>query len=221
MRRSKLSAEVLAGYLPEGCVEPVVDWFNRRPVVLRITRSRSSKLGDFRSGTATISPVITINNDLNPYRFLITLLHEMAHAEVYFSYKRRMAPHGWEWKEEYRRLAIPFLEPGLLPEMIRITFYKYLINPKASSSADVHLLYALKEYDKPGEGVPVFKLNSGTLFALPNGSVFRKGEKRRKLYKCECIDNRKTYLFNPMAEVFPLQPESEQKPGAAKAANMN
>ena len=56
---------------------------------------------------------ITINNDLNKYRFLITLIHEMAHL-VTFKDMPRSKPHGKEWKINFQRLMLPFLHPEIL-----------------------------------------------------------------------------------------------------------
>jgi len=133
--------------LPAGCAEPVADWFGRHPVRLRFTRSRRSKLGDFRSGSPLSPPTISINHNLNQYSFLVTLLHEMAHAEVSLSHKSRVQPHGEQWKQAYRLLGQPFLEMGFLPESVRLAFSNYLINPKASSTSSIPLAEALRVYD--------------------------------------------------------------------------
>jgi hypothetical protein len=52
---------------------------------------------------------ITVNVNLNPYNFLVTYLHEVAHLEVYRQYKRRQPPHGKAWKTHFRLLLIPVM----------------------------------------------------------------------------------------------------------------
>ena len=190
MSRSKLTGDSLSAYLPAGCSEPVVSWFNQNHVILRITRARRSKLGDFRSGSPSRPPVISVNHSLNPYSFLVTLLHEMAHAEVFLKYKRHMQPHGVQWKDAYRRLSLPYLAHGILPEDIRKAFGNYLINPAASSTSDVNLAVVLRGYDPPRNVTLISELPEEAVFALPDGRVFRKGNKLRKRYQCESLNNK-------------------------------
>ncbi|HOP14767.1 MAG TPA: SprT-like domain-containing protein [Lentimicrobium sp.] len=213
MSRSKLTGDSLSAYLPAGCSEPVVSWFNQNHVILRITRARRSKLGDFRSGSPSRPPVISVNHSLNPYRFLVTLLHEMAHAEVFLKYKRHMQPHGVQWKDAYRRLSLPYLAHGILPEDIRKAFGNYLINPAASSTSDVSLAVVLRGYDPPRNVTLISELPEEAVFALPDGRVFRKGNKLRKRYKCECLNNKRVYLFSPLAEIVPVIPEQSGSVG--------
>ena len=53
-------------------------------------------MGDFKIHKGQL--VISINNNLNPYSFLITLTHELAHAFVYRNYKNTRDPHGKKWQ---------------------------------------------------------------------------------------------------------------------------
>lgn len=204
MTKGKTLHDVLSGYLPEGCAGPVSEWFGSHRVVLRITRARRSKLGDFRGGSPLVHPRITINHDLNPYSFLITLLHEMAHAELFLSSGRRLKPHGNQWKSAYRILAGPFLESGLLPDDILQPFTAYLRNPAASSTANAPLAGALRRYDVATDKTLISDLPDEALFVLPDGRVFRRGVKLRKRYRCVCLNNKRIYLFSPLAEILPV-----------------
>ena len=70
--------------------------------MVKITKPRKSKLGDFRiliNGRGQIS----VNENLNRYAFLITITHELAHAFVWKRYKTRVMPHGKEWKSTFKR----------------------------------------------------------------------------------------------------------------------
>ena len=196
--------EALRDYLPAGSADAVADWFDCHPVKLRISASRRSKLGDFRSGTTVSPPVISVNHNLNPYSFLITLLHEMAHAEVYMDNKRRVRPHGIQWKQAYQRLAFPFLESGIFPDNVRVAFHHYLLNPRASSTASVPLAEALMVFDPKKDVILVSQLPPDALFALNDGRVFKRGDKLRKRYRCLCLNNKRLYLFSPLAEIIPI-----------------
>ena len=87
----------------------------RRLVVLNkikifLKKNRKTKYGDF-----TVKPngqkLITINSDLNIYRFLITLLHEIAHFLTYNDYGFYVKPHGIEWKNKFKNLLLPIINP--------------------------------------------------------------------------------------------------------------
>lgn len=205
MIRNKTLKEALLDYIPESAVKPVSDWFDQHHVVLRITRSRQSKLGDFRGGLKGMPSFISVNNNLNKYSFLITLLHEMAHADVHFAYMRRMAPHGKAWKLAYRKLASPYLTTEVFPEKVLKAYESYLLNPLASSMAYIPLVVALKEFDNASNDVMVSMLPIDSLFESSGGKVFRVLGKLRKRYRCYCLDNKKTYLFSPMAVIKPLE----------------
>ena len=204
MRKNRSLKEALEEYLPQGCATPVTEWFAGRRVNLNITRSRRSKLGDFRGSLHPESPAISVNHDLNPYSFLVTLLHEMAHADVFLSSKKRVLPHGNEWKSAYRKLATPFLSIDGLDSRFTATFEQYLQNPSASSCANLPLAMVLKSFDQARDVTLITDIPENTFFALPNGRIFKKGAKLRKRFRCECQNNKRIYLFSPLAEITPL-----------------
>ena len=180
-------------------------------VLLRISRNRSSKLGDYRLPRPGTIPKISVNHNLNPYSFLITLVHEMAHHAVYsdgsqnkilLKKKRRPKPHGQEWKSEYRKLMAPLLNETVFPEDILSVLRDYFNNPRASSKADQHLSRMLKTFDEPDGKVILESLPLDSVFHLPNGRKFQKKEKLRTRYRCLCLKTKRLYLFNPLAEVF-------------------
>ena len=204
MRKNRSLKEALEDYLPSGCATPVTEWFGSKRVNLNITRSRRSKLGDFRSCVPPEIPAISVNHDLNPYSFLVTLLHEMAHADVFLSSKKRVLPHGKEWKSAYRKLATPFLSITGLDSRFTATFEQYLQNPSASSGADLSLAMVLKSFDQPRDVTLITDIPENTFFALPNGRIFKKGAQLRKRFRCECLNNKRIYLFSPLAEITPI-----------------
>lgn len=205
MNRNRTLRQALPDYIPEAAVNMVAGWFDKNHVVLKITRNRRTKLGDFRGAPSGKPCSISVNNNLNKFNFLITLLHEMAHAEVHFNYTRRIAPHGKAWKLAYRRIAMPYIEYGIFPEDISQVYQRYLSNPLASSTSCLPLARALREYDINPQEMIVSMLKPETLFALPDGRVFKMMEKLRKRYRCYCLNNKRTYLFSAMAIIMPLE----------------
>jgi SprT protein len=205
--------KVLEPHLPEKAVDPVIDWLMDNRTKLRITSSRSSKLGDYRPSGAGKIPVISVNHNLNKYAFLITLVHEMAHHVVIeafssprplisFRRKKRPKPHGPEWQSHYRKLMASYLDPDIFPGEIADAINRYLENPRASTTADHGLLRVLRKYDTPDGSESLDKLPFDAVFYLKNGRSFRKKERIRKRYRCVSNDNGRIYLFNPMAQVF-------------------
>ncbi|HTX88806.1 MAG TPA: hypothetical protein VMC08_07450 [Bacteroidales bacterium] len=186
-------------------------WFRDHPVMLKISRSRSSKLGDYRAPSAGHPARITVNPDLNRYEFLVTLVHEMAHHEVwkearkgFFARHRRIPPHGVAWKNHYSRLMQPLLVPAFFPPDMLEVLTAYFRNPKASSKTESGLVRLLKKYDPPDGNEFLESLPFDALFRIPGGRSFRKKEKLRKRYRCVSLDNRKIYLLSPLVRVTRL-----------------
>lgn len=174
---------------------------------LDLKRGRNSKLGDHRPPFGGEAHRITINHDLPPYSFLITLVHEFAHMLTYEEQKRRVAPHGPEWKGTFRRMMKPFLDPKIFPEPLLSTLRTHMESPKASLQADADLLAALRQLEDP-EGVTLEELPNGARFRLDKGWVMEKGKKLRTRYRCKRVGTSRIYLVNGSARVRPLEEES-------------
>ena len=174
-------------------------------VSIQITKKRKTKHGDFRKNHNGTS-VITLNKTSNPYRFLITLLHEMAHLKVSQAVSYRIKPHGVEWKNAYRATLLPFLNPTVFPEPLCRLLAAHMKNPKASTDRDFALVMALKKYDPPTSSLPIFELTDGQIFQLENGRKFIKLKKRRTRFECQELDSGRIYLFSAHAEVVPEPP---------------
>ncbi len=192
---------ILARYLPDGFVEHVHREITRYPLDFKIVKPRKTKLGDFRYGPALKRPQITINGNLNPYSFLITTIHELAHFHIYLKVKSRVNPHGAEWQSVYRKMLLEAMEIAFIPKDIEIAVMSSLINVKASSCTDINLFRTLKKYDlNSHEKTLLEQLNGNIQFRL-NGKLFLKGELRRKRYLCTEVTTQKKYLVSAMAEV--------------------
>jgi hypothetical protein len=197
---------VLSRYLPEQSVHTIALWVLKFNFDLKITNSRSTKLGDYRSPFKGQRHKITVNHNLNKYAFLITLVHEVAHLTAFEKFSHRIKPHGEEWKQEYKILMHPFLNDTILPTDVQLALKSYLLNPAASSCADENLLRVLKCYDKPNETIVHLEdLPFKTIFKISPERYFEKGEKLRKRYKCIELATKRVYLFSPVAEVTMVQ----------------
>lgn len=193
---------VLQKYLPERAVTPVFQLIKEHGVNLKVVNHRVTRHGDYRR-MPNGAHQITVNASLNKYRFLITLIHEIAHLIAFERFGRLIKPHGLEWKRTFRELMVPFIRPEIFPTKLLPVIANHFKNPKASSSTDANLAIALKAFDltqQKGKSY-VFELPIGSTFRLYNGKLFQKGKKRTKRYECIELATGRLYLFQPNAEV--------------------
>jgi hypothetical protein len=194
--------------LPTGCQAYVAELVTRQPLELRLSRPRQTKLGDHRPpGRAVARHRITINDDLNPFAFLTTLLHEIAHAATWERHRgrRRVRPHGAEWKAEFSGILRPVVAEGLLPPRVGMALARYLENPAAASCSDRGLVLALAEYDRlPAGRVRVEDLAERTVFRAANGGVFRAGRLLRSRRACFELATGREFRVHGLALVEPL-----------------
>ena len=188
--------------IPEKSKKKVVNLLHLEPVIVRVSKKRISKHGDFRK-KANGDLFITINESTNPYRFLITLLHEIAHYIVYKKYLNKTKPHGPEWKLAYRKILLPFLNNQIFPDQICRCLAHYIRNPKASTDRDLNLFMVLRKYDKKENHSLILEIEKGQSFRIKGGRKFIKLNKRRKLYECREVSSNRIYLFSPQIEVIP------------------
>jgi len=190
--------EQLLKYIPENSVKLVSEILVQHPIAIKIVNNRTTKHGDFKK-TRNGKCEITINNSLNPYQFLLTLIHEIAHFTTHKQYKR-VKPHGIEWKRNFQHLMLPFIDPSIFPKNLLPHLAKYLINPKASTGSDVNLTYALKQYDPNSDMNYIIEIQQGSIFTF-NNKTYKKGAIRRTRIECIEISSNRIYLFNQNAEV--------------------
>jgi hypothetical protein len=192
--------ETLARYIPEHAVKPVFELIVANQVHLKIVNERQTRHGDYRRGH-TGKHEITVNASLNKYRFLITLIHEIAHLVAFEKFGRNIKPHGDEWKFTFQRLMVPFIRPEIFPGQLLPLLARHFKNPSASSDTDTTLSLALKQYDAENDKSYIFEIPYGSVFRIKNGKIFKKLAVRTKRFECIEISSGKTYLFNPNAEV--------------------
>lgn len=180
----------------------VMPYFRQHTIYLNLTRERKSVLGDYRNPTKDYPyHQISININLNPYSFLITLLHELAHLLTYEHFKNKVSPHGSEWKTQFRHVLIPFIGKGIFPKDVEKALIAYIHNPAASTCSDINLFKALYRYDeaKPNH-LLVDELEVGQWFES-DGRFFEKVEELRTRSKCMELTTGKMYLFQDIVEV--------------------
>ena len=83
-------------YIPEKAIPFIQFLIDTHNFTLKIVNQRQTKHGDFRK-LPNGRFQITVNNNLNPYQFLLTLVHEIAHHVTHQKFGIVQA-HGKEWK---------------------------------------------------------------------------------------------------------------------------
>jgi len=185
--------------IPKASIPLIKKWIKELNILVKIKKSRNTKLGDFTVNKKE-EYLISINKDLNKYAFLITLTHEIAHAFVREKYKRKVAPHGIEWKITFKEMMLNFLNADIFPDDLLRPLSKHIKNPKASTVNDYNLSDMLRKYDSNKQLI-LSEIPDGSIFSTLNGRQFVKLNKLRKRYKCKATDSNKIYLFNPLAAV--------------------
>jgi len=192
---------VLKKYLPERAIESCLALIKENGVHLKIVNDRVTRHGDYQK-LADGQHKITVNATLNKYRFLITLIHEIAHLVAFEKFGHGIKPHGLEWKKTFQHMMLPFIRPEIFPSQLLPLLAKHFRNPKASSSTDARLSIALKQFDvQQSDKSYVFELPLGSVFRIHNGKLYKKGNRRVKRYECVEMGSGRLYLFQPNAEV--------------------
>lgn len=159
----------------------------------KTVQPRKTALGmwRFRNGIHEI----TINNDLTGVQFMLTLVHEIAHARVWDKHNGSVSPHGKEWKDQYRQLMFPLLQ-GYFEPHIETQLKEYMKNPYASSTRSIEIKKIVQPNNRYLEDIAV-----GTTFKLSDGREFVKLNKIRVRWECLSKDG-KLYAIRGTAPVF-------------------
>lgn len=195
---------ILTSFIPAGAGEYCQQLWQQYQFDLRIVRPRQTRLGDFRvlPGGQTR---ITINANLNLYAFLITYVHEVAHADVNHQRRaqgrrKRIAPHGEAWQTAFQRLMQPILTEAIFPTQILRPLLAYMARPAATTSAHPALMHALRQADPMpvGDALPDRVL----LGDVPEGQPFRfakktyvRGTLRRTRIVCKEVASGRSYAI--------------------------
>jgi SprT protein len=167
--------EILSEKLPEKAVEYAYNLWESNPFSFKITRTRSTCLGNYSYQNGKHK--ITVNHDLNPYQFLITYVHEVAHQHVFIQFMQgkrkrmhphRILPHGNEWKSSFTELMKPVLNEDIFPPKVLHLLKLHMANPPASTVRDVALIKSLQLFDDK----PITNENELHLEDLKRGEKF-------------------------------------------------
>tara|TARA_B100001057_G_scaffold113900_1_gene112221 strand:- start:2443 stop:3048 length:606 start_codon:yes stop_codon:yes gene_type:complete len=198
------SMSAVDNFVPTASLPLLSEYLTDWEVNLVVTRKRITKHGDFRALPKGMHQ-ITVNEMPNPFRFLITTVHEIAHLVTYKDFGLGVKPHGKEWKHTYRKIMLPFLTAEIFPEELLKVLQLHFRNPKASSDTDYQLALVLNKFDPENEKNYIFELEKGTVFEIHNGRRFIRGERRTKRYECKELQGRRLYLFSPHAQVIKIE----------------
>jgi len=186
---------ILCQHVPQESLSYCFDLWKESPFLLKITKTRQSKVGDFVSRRGDPLQQITLNHDLNPYLFLLTYIHEVAHLRVYLRKGNGVEPHGEEWKNEFKQLMHPILQKTVFPDEILHVLLKHMSNPKASSFADAELTRSLRLFDKNvSQFASLSDLPEGSVFQFQN-RYFKKGKLKRTRILCREVNTKRNYLI--------------------------
>lgn len=176
---------------------------------MKVTRRRSTKLGDYRMPTEQHKGhSISVNGDLNQYMFLMVLIHEMAHLQTFVDYGRRVQPHGRQWQENYRAMLCRYHQLGCFPSEVDGLMSKYTARIPMPRKTGSEIEFILAHYgEAPGEikAIRLKDLPVGTEFRMVSKPqiLFKSLEKRRTRYCCVDVARGMKYLVSGESVVQP------------------
>jgi len=200
MNKEHQILEILEKHVPKSAVQHCLELWIRCNFKFYIKKKRDSKLGDYRYIPSSKSHIITLNDDLNVYAFLVTYLHEYAHLRTTIVYGVKVKPHGEEWKNIFKEVLAPFMKEEIFPPSVLVPLGHYISNPKASSCSDVPLQKALRDYDPMSREIYLSEANTGDTFKF-NRRVFVKEDIKRSRAICREVNSGRRYFISQAALV--------------------
>jgi len=188
-------------HFPESTTEYCFNLWKEYQFKFKVTRPRQSKLGDY-CYRRDRGHQITVNANLNPYSFLVTYIHEVAHLQTFKQYGNKPKPHGKEWKRYFKETFQPLLKPEILPIELINPLTEYLKDPAATTQGAKPLMNALRQFDANVDldSIVLTSIEAGENFEL-NGRIFIKGELRRTRFLCTDQQSGKRYVITANALV--------------------
>lgn len=199
---TKLQA-ILEKHIPPTSLQYALSLWHEMTFSFTLSRSRNTCFGNYTYKAGHHK--ITVNNDLNQYAFLITYIHEIAHQRTFQQYqgkKRKILPHGKEWKASFQKLMLPLLSPQIFPESILQPLIAYMQNPAASSVSYLPLATALKNFDTyQEEGHTLIEISNKEYFEF-RGKIYQKLENRRTRVLCLEIESQRRFTILGIVKVI-------------------
>jgi SprT protein len=199
MQTTQLST-ILQKHIPAPAAPLIAMWLTSYKVHLTIKRERATKLGDYRLPKPGQQHRITINHTLNPFAFLLTLVHELAHLVAFEKHGRNIMAHGPQWKTCFALLMDPVFALNVFPPDVDFAIKKYIGNIKAGSCSDIHLSRVLNNHNAQPKTL-VEQLSTSQIFSLGDARQFQIKRKLRKNFLCKEMISGIEYLVSPIAEV--------------------
>jgi SprT protein len=202
--------QILEKHVPAQSVEYCVGLWKEINFSFTVTRKRSSCFGN-HSFRMDRGHLITVNYDLNPQAFLLTYVHEVAHLRTFEAHQRpkfgllrrkRIDPHGNEWKQSFIQLMKPILNETHFTEQVLTPLRHYMADPKASSVSYHPLAKVL--HMQADEGQHLSDVAVGVVFKFKD-KLYRKIEVRRTRIICEELNSRNRFLISGAAHVKVLE----------------
>jgi len=185
--------DILDKHVPASAVEYCIQLWKDSPFKFKLRKSRQSKVGDFSCKHGE-TPQITVNNDLHPFLFLITYVHEVAHLRVHKEYGNKVEGHGEEWKDKFRELLVPLMNEEVFERKVLQGLLRHMVNPKASTFSDPEMTELLRSVDaKWSRATLLSEIPEGSLFGL-HGKWFRKGTLQRTRVLCFELKTKRKFL---------------------------
>lgn len=201
----------LKPFLPKGSFKKILYYFEKYSVFLKITKERRSKNGDYRAPSRKY-PMhrISVNSNLNPYNFLITLLHEIAHMMTFIKFGSRVTAHGREWQSNFRIVFSDFRNQGIFPAELESKIAQHLNNVKATTCSDSELQRTLKAYDVRQPDVKfVEEIPLNGQFKIKDGRTYRVIKKLRTRYYCLELETNRFFYVPALLEVKEIREKNK------------
>lgn len=162
------------------------------PVIIKVSRARKTKYGDFRSFRDNRKDVISVNGNLSESSFMMTLIHELAHKITWDEYGRSVEPHGKEWKHNMYLLLVEFVRKEVFPSALATAIKLHWHDWKAVTIRMTEVYMVLQSLEGKSL-VPLETLSVGDEFRTEEGKHFSKKEDLRKYSVCISLENQKLY----------------------------
>lgn len=199
----RTSSHPLFGYLPDYSIYYVDSLVKKFNVHFKVVAPRSTKLGDCRFPRKKKEKIIiTLNQDLNPFQFLVTSLHELAHALTFIEFKHKVRPHGKEWKLNFSNILMDLINQQVIPDKEREILLSIAKSPKSTSFGNVEL----QQFVKEGNTIFLRDIADGSIFNFKNRD-FRKIKLLRSYVLCSCTSSHRQYKIHGLAEISPVASE--------------
>ncbi|GAB4030646.1 sprT domain-containing protein [Spirosoma gilvum] len=196
--------DVFTTHIPPGAVDYCRQLWQSYRFSFKVVKPRRTRLGDFRVLPQNQTQ-ITVNKNLNPYAFLITYVHEAAHADVHHQFSsqrriRRVKPHGRAWQSAFQRLMLPLLTEAVFPPVVLDPLKQYMTDPGATTYTNQQLMLALRQFDVmsaeviPANRILLRDVSEGNSFRLAQKTYVR-GTLRRTRIVCKEVSSGKSYAI--------------------------